>query len=300
MTNQITMPFLLAVLSGICYGVSSLGYKMAAQRQSRTPAFVVVFSISGGLITGIIALLDKSSWLEPDLWLLGGSMAPLFNSAIYFIILCNRRGPASMSWTVLNLGLILPIIISPLFLGEQVLWVDPILVVLFAIMVLIFGRGLGGTRFNREKKLSSYFMLLAGLFLSEGLFLFGNKMKFILFGQANTGALTFIVFLLGGILALVTHLAVSRSLLIRADEWAAGGLTGLCSGVGTIFFLSAMSLPSTVVFPTSSLMALVAGILLISYFYREIIDKYMLLGIALGLVVLAFAIFREPIALLWG
>jgi len=59
---------------------------------------------------------------------------------------------------------------------------------------------------------------------------------------------------------------------IRVPEWKAGALTGLGNGIGTIFYLSAMSLSAPVVFPLNASIGLLGGVILTAGVYGEKFD----------------------------
>jgi hypothetical protein len=120
-----TGTLLLSILSGVSFAGAGLGYKMAERRQCRSSVFIFVFAVTGGAFAGMKAFSETTVWLDPKLWALGIAMGLLFDLAIYFIMQANRLGPASVSWTVLNLGLLVPIFLSPFIADEAVLWVDP-------------------------------------------------------------------------------------------------------------------------------------------------------------------------------
>lgn len=112
-------------------------------------------------------------------------------------------------------------------------------------------------------------------------------------GEANTAALTFIVFLVGGLLAWLAAVSRKQRQPIGLNEWKAGGLTGLSNGIGTIFYLGAMSLPATVVFPTSASIVLLGGVVLTTAIYGEKFDRYKTAAMGVGTIALLLALFRE-------
>ena len=105
------------------------------------------------------------------------------------------------------------------------------------------------------------------------------------------------MFLVGGLIAWVASNRRSKKKKIHGSEWKAGALTGLSNSIGTIFYLGAMSLPAPVVFPLSASIALLGGVILTTRVYGEMFDLYKIIAMAMGLVALLLAIFREPIVL---
>ena len=291
-----TENILLSILSGISFAGAGLGYKSAERWQCRSLEFTLVFAITGGAFAGIRALFETTTWPDPKLWLLGMAMGLLFDLAIYFIIQANRLGAASVSWTVLNLGLLVPIFVSPFIMEEAVLWLDPIIVVLFILMLLIFALGMENTGEVNKRNLKLHILMLLGMFFTQGLFLLGSKIKYLLFKDSNTAALTFIVYLSGATAVLLVIYTKHNRLALLGSELKAGGVTGICNSLGVILLLSAMSLPSTIVFPLSASIALLGGIFLTSLIYGEKLNRMRIIGVLLGLMALLVAIFREKLA----
>jgi uncharacterized membrane protein len=171
-------PLIMAILSGVLYAVAALGYKMAERLNCRTSTFIVVFSMAGGLFAIIKSFSETSEWQNPRLWLLGIAMGILFDLAIVFILQANKNGPASISWTMLQLSLLVPVILSPILFQERVYWIDPIIIAAFVVMLAFFAQSLRKTEDSGQKKTRSYFFYLLGIFFSNGFFLLGNKLKY--------------------------------------------------------------------------------------------------------------------------
>jgi drug/metabolite transporter (DMT)-like permease len=278
------LPLVLAILSGVLYAVAALGYKMAERLNCRTATFIVVFSIAGGVFAMIKSFSETSEWKDPRLWLLGIVMGILFDLAIFLILRSNKNGPASISWTML--------------FQERVYWIDPVIVAAFVLMLAFFAQSLRKTDdSNRNKTPRRYFLYLLGIFFSNGFFLLGNKSKYEFFEDNNAAALTFIVYLAGGLIAWLVSSRRYKKRKIRVPEWKAGALTGLSNSIGTILYLGAMSLPAPVVFPLSSSIALLGGVVLTAGVYGEKFDLYKIIGMVMGLVALLLAIFREHIVM---
>jgi hypothetical protein len=297
-TNLMTSTILLSILSGVSFAGAGLGYKMAERWQCRTSVFIFVFAITGGAFAGIKAFSEATLWLDPKLWILGIAMGLLFELAIYFIMQANRLGPASASWTVLNLGLLVPIFVSPFIVDETLLWLDPIIVAMFILMLLMFSRGMKNTGEVVQGRHKLHILMLLGIFVAQGFFLLGSKIKYALFNDANSAALTFIVYLSGAMAVLLVVYSTQKRLTLLGSELKAGAITGICNSIGVILLLIAMSLPSTIVFPLSASIALLGGVFLTSLVYGEKINRMKTIGVMLGLMALILAIFREKLVIM--
>ena len=271
---------------------------MAERLNCRTSTFIVVFSIAGGAFAIVKSFSETSEWKDPRLWLLGIVMGILFDLAIFLILRSNKNGPASISWTMLQLSLLVPVILSPVLFQERVYWIDPVIVAAFVLMLAFFAQSLRRTDdSNRNRTPRRCFLYLLEIFFSNGFFLLGNKLKYELFEDNNAAALTFIVYLAGGLIAWLVSNRRYKKWKIRVPEWKAGAVTGLSNSIGTILYLGAMSLPAPVVFPLSSSIALLGGVVLTAGVYGEKLDLYKIIGMVMGLVALLLAIFREHIVM---
>ncbi len=138
--------------------------------------------------------------------------------------------------------------------------------------------------------------MLVALFFANGFLQLGNKYKYILFGDLNTSGLLFILYLSGGLVALMVICAQGSSPLISSAEFRVGGVTGLLNGIGAIFYVGAMNLPASVVFPVSAGIGLIGGVFLTIFIFEERMDRFKAMGLAFGFMALALAIMREPLA----
>ena len=287
------LTILFPLLSGLAFAGAGLGYKMAERRNCRTPVFILVFALAGGICSGARAFFEATDWLDPRLWVLGLAMGLLFDLAIYFIMQANRLGPASASWTVLNLGLLVPVFVSPFILDEPVKGLDSFIVLIFVLMLLMFSRGMKDTGEIRKGTGIKYILMLAGLFLAQGCFLLGNKIKHLVFSDTNTAWLAFIVYFSGGAAVLLYLLATRKRPDITGNELKAGVITGGFNSLGIILLLGGMGLPSAIVFPVSAVIALAGGIVLTSAVYGERLNKWKLAGMVFGLAALILAVTRD-------
>ena len=187
----------------------------------------------------------------------------------------------------------MPIFVSPFIVDEAVLWLDPIIVALFILMLLMFARGMKNTGEVVKGRHKLHILMLLGIFVAQGLFLLGSKIKYALFNDTNTAALTFIVYLSGAAAVLVVIYTTQKRLTFLGSELKAGAVTGICNSLGVILLLSAMSLPSTIVFPLSASIALLGGVFLTSLIYGERLNRMKAIGVMLGLMALMLAVFRE-------
>ena len=102
-------------------------------------------------------------------------------------------------------------------------------------------------------------------------------------------------FLVLTLLVFLVIFAAHKRLTFLGSELKAGAITGICNSLGIILLLSAMSLPSTIVFPLSASIALLGGVFLTSLVYEEKLNRMKTIGVVLGLMALILAVFREKL-----
>jgi multidrug transporter EmrE-like cation transporter len=287
---------MMAVFSGLFFAVSSLGYKMGERRQCRAQAFLFVFAATGGGVAGVKAIFETTQWGEPRLWLLGSAMGIFLNLAIFFVLQANRFGPAFMSWTVLNLSLLLPVILSPILFGDRFFWLDLMIMGFFILMLWSFAKGMPNGFAGKKEGGMVHILMLLAVFFANGVLQLGNKYKYILFGDLNTSGFLFILYLSGALLALLVIYTQGSRPFPSAAEFRVGMGTGFLNGTGAIFYVGAMNLPASVVFPVSAGIGLVGGVFLTIFIFAERMDRFKAMGVAFGFMALALAVMREPFA----
>ena len=149
--------------------------------------------------------------------------------------------------------------------------------------------------FSVKGHILRYIILLMAVFFSNGLLMFGFKLNEMLYPSASKACFVAaiysgatIVFLLGGVF-LYRH---NNLWHLQKCELKWGIAMGICTIASVLLLQAAMSLPAIVVFPIAQGIALIGGITLMAFVYKERINKFKATGIVLGLIVLLQAIFR--------
>jgi multidrug transporter EmrE-like cation transporter len=291
-----SLPLLMVILAGVAFAVLGLSYKMAGVHQCRPIAFAGVFLLVATLLAGGRACFETTAWGDPRLWLLGGTMGVLHYGALVLLVTVNRLGPTSISWILLNLSIIIPIVLAPLLLGESFLAIDAGLLVLFFLMLLALRRGMQGTADEVHSSSWRFWALMAAVFLMNGAFQFCSKLKDTFFHDGSAAGLSTLFYGSGMILALLTHAVQTRGLRFSGREWGIGLLAGASAGIGNLLFLNGMSLPAIVAFPVTQGIALIGGVVLVGIVYRERLNPAKATGLLLSLVVLLVAVLRGPLS----
>jgi multidrug transporter EmrE-like cation transporter len=295
MSNIISLPLIFIILAGVSFAFLGLSYKMASVRQCRPMAFSGIFLLIASVVSGICAVFEPVSWGDSRLWVLGISMGIILYITLALVVKVNLLGPASVTWVMMNLSIIIPIFLAPLLLQESLLAVDGILLVLFIFMLIALRRGIMDGADNIKGSSLQFWLLLSAMFILNGAFQFCSKLKNSLFQDSNNAGLAFIFYSGGMLMAIATHLIQTRGLRFTRHEIGIGSFAGISSGVANLLVLSGMSLPAIVVFPVTQGIALVGGVLLTVLIYKEKFNSFKMTGFLLSIIVLMLAIFREQI-----
>lgn len=295
MESLLTWPMLCVILSGVVLAVLGLSYQMAAATGCRPPAFAAIFLLVATLVAGGRACFESTAWADGRLWGLGLGMGTALYGALAVFVQVNRRGPASVAWTIINLSILFPIFLAPFLWKEPLLAVDGVLLALFILLLLVLRRGLQPAAGEAARTAWSFWPLLTVAFLLNGSFQLGSKLKEVWFPAGNAAGLATIYFGSGLLLAMLTLAWQTRSLRCTPAEWGVGVLAGSCAGLGNLLLLHGMSLPTIVVFPLSQGLALIGGVVLIALVYYEGISRVKLLGLLLSVAVLLLAVLRDPL-----
>ncbi len=290
---HISLPLLLAFLSGVSFAFLGLSYKLAEARGCRSTPFAFAFTATAGLVAGIRSHWETTTWGDPRLWALGIGMGIVLYGGILLMVAANRRGPASITWTILQLAILLPIVLAPWLFHETFHLLDIALIVLFVLTMLAFARDMATGGDMKAEHLLPYLGVLAVVFLDNGIFTLGHKTKYALFGEHNSAALATLFYCTSTVLALGVHLWRERPRTFRPVELSVGLLAGGASSLGILLFLGSMRLPVVVSYPASQGTALLGGVFLTLLFYRERMTPWKITGILLGLAMLVLTALRQ-------
>jgi len=290
--------YLVLFLSGLFWAMLGLGYKVADHHSCRTGSFSRVMFFSAGVICVITAFFQHTHWSDWRLWVFSGVVGVLFYGVLLILMPTYRLGPASVVWIVVNLGILVPIFLSPLLFDEHLYWfIDPVLIGLFILMLLAFQRGMAQAKETTRATGLLFLFALLSVFLANGVLLAAPKWQSILFhGGDRIGYLT-ISYFAGGIFTAGLDLFRREPLRPTAWEWKAGLLAGLSTSIGMVLFMTAIKLPAAVVYSMNGGVSLLGGVALTSIIYHERFNLMKVVGLALGTIVLLTAVLREPLVM---
>ncbi len=242
------VPLVCALLAGCAWAGLGLSYKLSERLQCRTTPFTLVFSLVAGILTLSVSLVQATAWTNPRLWYSGLIMGVLLYGGIELATYAYALGSASITWTVVNLSVLVPVLLTHLVYREALYWIDPIILVIFVVMLAVLAKGMHGGDNAQPGQLAPFILTLSVLFFANGTLMFGARVKEELFGQANSGGFTAIAYLSCAGIALLIFLLRTGSVRISLGEWRAGACAGLCSSLGFLTFLAAVSFPRSSLF----------------------------------------------------
>ncbi len=295
MTSLPVIPLTAASAAGVFYAGLGLAYKRADAAGCRALPFQVVYALISGMVMLAASTMQSGAWGDPRLWALAGASGVMLVLAVVSLLKANSLGPASVTWTITNLSLLLPIAAFA-FLGEPVRWADLLLVALFVGMIGLFGRGIKQAGDVHAGNAKGFVLALAGLFLANGTFLTLSKLQNKAFGGGSTAAYGVLIFLVTATIALSAHGLSAERRRFDASEWKAGAFAGTTNGLGFLCMLTSLSLPASVAFPLSHGISLLGGVSLTMIAARERLNAAKALGFALGAALVVASVMRDQLA----
>lgn len=297
--------FVILIASGILWAILGLGYKLADHYQARTTAFTRVFMLTGCAISVVAALIfqpTSTTWGDPRLWLAGLFFGILFYAVLLILMPAYQMGPASIIWTVVNLGLLVPVFVAPQLAAffqrppEVLFRLDFLALGLFVIMLIVFERGMAqGSREVKSTGLS-FLLILIAIFLANGVLLTGGPVMKYMFVAKNSYGFIACYSAAAALFTLVVDLVRREPIRPTPGELKAGLLAGASSGLGMICYMTALvGLPTTVVLMINGGISLMGGVLITATIFRERLNLLKAAGLALGVGVLMIYAFRKPL-----
>lgn len=293
MTDPLGSVYLLAAVgAGLATSGVSLCLKGAEQDQCRPRAFGVAQLSLAAVMSLAVALTQGAVWSGVGFWALGAAAGALMYTAIPTMIAANRVSPPSLVWMMANMGLLLPIFGSAVFLHEPLRPLDAVVLSLFAAMLTAFHRGTQAAQdFRREGRAASV-LLLGAVLVINGLLMLTFKLNGVCFPGHASARMSVVMYATATLLALVQFRGWRALAGIRTSEWRWGGWAGLAGGTSVLLLLPTMKLPAGLVFPVLQGASLLGGTLLTAWVFRERLNRWKLAGVLLGLAVLGVAVVR--------
>ncbi len=283
---------ILAVGSGMANAVVAVASKGAERSRCRLAPYSAIALGTAAATAFAVALKMRAAWNSWPLWLFGIVMGVLFLAAIACMLRANRVWNPSMVWSAANMAFVMPILLSALTLGEPLRWMDAViaagLLVMLAGLADPKGMVASDPRAAAGPSFRGRWLILAAVFVTNGLLMYGFKLFGVLLPAATPSCLVAIMYGSGALVAL--GLLVVRGPFRFARAEAGWGLVaGAATSAAVLALLPAMRLPAAVAFPAIQGTALVGGVLLCALFFKERLTLRKLGALLCGLAAFVLA-----------
>lgn len=265
--------------------------KGAERHGCRPSEFGTIAMATAGIISLFVAWLQPGSWSDYRLWLLGIILGILYYVAVISMLRANCLSPPSLPLAMANLALVVPIALAGLFLDEKLRFLDGITMLAFLGMLTAFIRGTSIAGDTTSGYHPMLILMLALVFFSNGLVMFGFKLNSLLPADVNVLALSAIMYGAGSLLAWLNGQRRPDH-RYRRQEAFWGVCMGIGGGTAIPLFLLAMRLPAMVAFPTMQGISFLGGIGVTALVYREKLNLWKCAGMAMGIAVILLSAWR--------
>ena len=275
----------LAVLAATIYGFLGLAFEVAAKRSYPTWDFIVYKQFFGSLLgLAVVSALRLSLYNATVLKL-------AFVGAVFYVATClaylnaSREREIAANWTLLNLSVIVPVLLSILVFHDKLSW-SKVLGFGFTLAAIVLIGGFGSERiFSRQ-----WILWIAAAFLLNGWFVI--LLRFV---PENLGALFTLYFYgLSTLLALGYKVFSRQSLRFpRGIQWvaaygAAAHWSGIMLTIVALYFVGrAGGQAGLVVYPITNGLTIVMGVGIGSLLLHQNVSRHEKWGMACGVLAMA-------------
>lgn len=274
---------MLAILAAVLYGFLGITFEIAAKR--RYSVWEVMFwkQLTGFGLGSLVWLLTASTgFYQPALLGLALVGACSYIVTLSAYLTASRERDIAANWTILNLSVVVPILVSIFWFGDALTWTRSVGVALTVVSIVIIGGGL------REATVAGSawwrFIVIAFLFNSVLVIIF----RFVPSGQ-ETLFTAYFYGLSVPILAFI-HWMRKGTWRPRSDLLAisAGGAATHWSGIVlTMLALVVVARQSgqagVIVYPITNGLVIPIGVILGLLLLRQPVSRRAMAGVALGM-----------------
>ncbi|HSG28361.1 MAG TPA: hypothetical protein VLA34_07755 [Candidatus Krumholzibacterium sp.] len=242
--------------------------------------YIVASLLAFALIRGDMGATDRTTVL------FGAGTGAVYVLSFLVFMAGIGRGPLAVPVTVMRLSVVVPVVTAIFAWNESPGLARWLGIILGLGAILFFGAGVAGGRTEAARGTSrTFWLLMAGLFLSMGL----ASVLLKTFGVVSPGAprmpFTWLLFTFAGVFTWIVILA--RRLTLDRRTFALGLALGVPNLFSTVFTLRALqSVPASVVFPFINVTVIFGATLLGLVVWRERLGRLSITGLVLAAVAL--------------
>lgn len=279
--------WIMALAVGVCNSGVALAAKAAEHRGCRPAPFSLISFAVAGVVAFGTTFGTATAWGDWRLWVFGTVMGALYLVAIATILCANRSWPPSLVWSTANMSFVLPVMLSTLFLGEPLCWLDAVIVAGVAVMLAGLAEpggsgGVAGGDPSSHVSARQRWICLVIVFASNGAIMLGFKLFGVLLPGHSSASLVTAIYGSGAVMALSAQ-ACSGKVGISRREFGLGLGGGGAMGLSALAMLAAMQLPAAAAFPVIQGTSLAGGVLACALVFRERLTQRKLAALTVGL-----------------
>lgn len=279
---------LLALAATVIYGLLGVAFEVAGKRQYKIWDVILVKQFTGMCIGIACSVALRHLLFDLHLIMLAtiGAVAYVVTLASY-LIACREKNIAT-NWTIVNLSVVLPILLSVLWFGDRFTLLKGLGVVLTILSIVIIGSASGQSH-TSNKTSASWFLTIAIAFLFNGVLVILFR-----FVPARDGTL-FTAYFYG-----ISFLLVLPYKLLFDREWkldkgligvsaaaAATHWTGIMLTIAALALVGKISKESgVIVYPITNGLVIPVGVILGVLLLKQHINRKTGIGVALGVFAL--------------
>lgn len=283
-----TKGILLALAAAWIYGLLGISLEVAGKRLYPIWVFNLFKMLTGFLLGLVTTLLLRLPLYVPKLFWLGlvGALTFPLTTAAY--LRASRERDIAANWTILNLSVVLPILISVWWFGDQFTWAKGIGVIFTVAAIILIGGGFQGLTLDSLK--GGWFGYISIAFLLNGWLVVMFR-----FVPASLGPL-FTLYFYGLSVLLVIPIQWASGESWRPTRAVLGiaafsALTHWSGIILTILALTAVANVSRqaglIVYPITNGLVIPAGVLLGMFLLKQKISLRTGIGVLCGMIALA-------------
>lgn len=129
------------ILSGFAGGIFSFGYKAIVRLKHRIGPFIFLYGLTYTIFTAVGILLTGGVSSDPMAWLFGILHGVIMFMAILFYIRIIGKIRLSISWTIIQFSIFIPLVASLLFFEKDLSLLSVGGTVLMLVAIIMFSQG---------------------------------------------------------------------------------------------------------------------------------------------------------------
>jgi drug/metabolite transporter (DMT)-like permease len=284
-----TQGILLALLAATIYGFLGISFEIAAKRHYPVWDVIVYKQLTGFVIGLVFAIVKGLPLYEPRLIGLGllGAVAYLVTLAAY--LTASRERDIAANWTVVNLSVVVPILIS-IFWFKDAFTIMKALGVAFTLASIVLIGGGGGRKTSAGSPPSRWMRYISIAFLLNGVLVILFR-----FVPENSSALFTVYFygisfllMLPYKLARRTGVVPDRNLYLVSAMGAVTHWSGIMLTMAALAVVGHVSSQAgVIVYPITNGLVIPIGVLLGAWLLKQHLNLRTAVGVVMGMAALA-------------